>query len=122
MLNKQLVHDVLNTALTTGGDFAEVYIEDRFNNSLEMIQGKIESVLSGRDYGVGIRIFKGTNSVYTYTSDASRENLLNAAKSAAVALKGIPNDIQFELVVRPPLITHPVLIKPQEVPKQKKLI
>ena len=64
MLNKGLIEDTLNAALSTGGDFAEIFVEDRTNGLIELIGGKVESTTSGRDFGVGIRIYKGFNSVY----------------------------------------------------------
>ena len=80
MLNKQVIRDVLAAALSTGGDFAEIYVEDRFNNSIEMVKGKVEKSLSGRDYGIGIRIFQGFNSVYTYTCENTVGHLVEVAK------------------------------------------
>ena len=59
MLDKSLVEKILNEALSTGGDFAEIFVEKKKNSSsLYMIDGKIESALSGKDFGIGIRIFK----------------------------------------------------------------
>ena len=53
-----------------------------------MIDGKIESSLSGRDFGIGIRIFKDLYSVYGYTNDMTEENLLKTARKIAEAVKG----------------------------------
>lgn len=88
MLNKQVIEDTLNAALSTGGDFAEIYVEDRTNNGIVMIGGKVESTMTGRDYGVGIRIFKGFNSVYAYTNRSDRDSLISTAKKAAAAIEG----------------------------------
>jgi TldD protein len=88
LLNKSLIEDTLTAALSTGGDFAEIFVEDRTNNGIVMIGGKVESTVSGRDYGVGIRIFKGFNSVYAYTNKSDRETLIDTAKKAAKALTG----------------------------------
>ena len=88
MLNKQVIEDTLNAALTTGGDFAEIYVEDRTNNGIVMIGGKVESTMTGRDYGIGIRIFKGFNSVYAYTNKSDRDSLISTAKKAAAAIEG----------------------------------
>ena len=114
MLNKQVVQDVLMAAMSTGGDFAEVYVEDRFNNSLEMIKGKVEKSLSGRDYGIGIRIFQGHNSVYTYTCSNEKAHLIQVAKKAAAALKGIPVQTGVDFYVEAPLNLHPVKTAPKD--------
>jgi len=88
MLHKALIENVLNAALETGGDFAEVFAEDKTGGRLEMIGGVLETSLSGRDYGVGIRILKGNFSVYAYTNDSSEQNLVSVARSAAKAIRG----------------------------------
>ncbi|MCM3112505.1 TldD/PmbA family protein [Lederbergia lenta] len=88
MLSKSIVEDILTAALSTGGDFAEVFVEDRFTNSMMLQEGKIDRSISGRDAGVGIRVFHGLQSVYAYTTDFTTAGLLKAAKNAAHAIKG----------------------------------
>src|SRR4051812_11494037 len=83
MLSKNVIEDVLTAALSTGGDFAEIFVEDRFTNNLTLQSGRVEAALSGRDFGVGIRVFKGFQSVYAYTTDFEKEGLLKAANHAA---------------------------------------
>ncbi|MGL5722965.1 PmbA/TldA family metallopeptidase, partial [Cetobacterium sp.] len=93
MIDKFLVEDILNEALCTGGDFAEVFVEDKTGDSFYLVDGKVEQAISGKDFGVGIRIFKGVFSVYAYTNDMNRENLLKTAQKAAKAIKGTKEDI-----------------------------
>jgi len=88
MIKQSIIENVLDAALSTGGDFSEIFIEDRYDNSLALQSGKIEKAISGRDFGIGIRIFSGLESIYTYTNDFSEEGLLAAAKRAALAIKG----------------------------------
>ena len=121
MLNKQLIEDTLNAALSTGGDFAEIYVEDRTNNGIVMIGGKVESTMSGRDYGVGIRIFKGFNSVYAYTNKSNRETLIETAKKAAKALEGNSQDITINLLKTDVQNINSIKIDPSTVEKTKKV-
>lgn len=88
MLNKSTVENVLNAALSRGGDFAEVYVEDKLVGNIKLIGGNIENNMTGREYGVGIRIFDRFNAIYAYTNDSSEENLIKVAKGAAAALNG----------------------------------
>lgn len=88
MINRELLQDVLEEALKTGGDFAEIYIEESTINSIHMTDGRLENALSGRDFGAGIRIFSGFNSVYAYTNDCSREGLLRTARNVGEAIHG----------------------------------
>lgn len=87
MLQEQVISRVLAAALETGGDFAEIFAEDTLEGRLEMVGGRLESSLSGRDYGVGIRILKGHFSVYAYTNDSCESNLVAVARSAAAAIR-----------------------------------
>lgn len=88
MIKQSVIENVLEMALSTGGDFSEIFIEDKYVNSLTLLSNKIEKSISGRDFGIGIRIFSGLQSIYTYTNDFSEEGLLLAAKKAALAIRG----------------------------------
>ena len=54
---------------------------------LELQSGKIEKSISGRDFGIGIRIFSGLQSMYTYTTDFSEEGLLKRQNEQHLRLK-----------------------------------
>lgn len=120
MLDRAILEEVIGVALKTGGDFAEIYIEQSTGNSIHMIDGKIENILSGRDFGAGIRIFSGVNSVYAYTNDVTREGLLKTARDISQAIKGSVNlratnlnKIEYENI-------HPILITPAKIDIEKK--
>jgi len=83
MLDKQVVADVLTAALSTGGDFAEIFVENTARNAIQLQNGIVEKAQAGIDYGLGIRIFNGYTCVYAYTNDTSKENLIQVATSAA---------------------------------------
>ena len=111
----------LEMALSTGGDFAEVFVEDSDMASLHMIAGKMENALSGRDYGAGIRIFKGVNSVYVYTNDTSRDGLVDTARRAAAAI-GDAEAAGIDIVLKTRTIKNinPIAIPPATVSIRQK--
>ena len=121
MLNKKLIEDTLTAALSTGGDFAEIFVEDRTNNGIVMIGGKVESTMSGRDYGVGIRIFKGFNSVYAYTNKSDKDTLIETAKKAAQAVEGNIIDITINLKKTDVKNINIIQIDPTSVEKTNKV-
>ncbi|WP_312699855.1 TldD/PmbA family protein [Sedimentibacter sp.] len=121
MLNKQLIEDTLNAALSTGGDFAEVYVEDRTNTGIVMIGGKVDSTMSGRDYGVGVRIFKGFNSVYAYTNKSDRDTLIETAKKAAAAIEGSPVNLIINLEKSQVENINHIEINPDTITKTRKV-
>ncbi len=88
LLDQNIAREVLQEAVRTGGDFAEIFVEDRIDNTLMMRSGRIETANTGRLHGAGVRVFSGTNAVYVHTNDTSREGLMNCARQAAAAVKG----------------------------------
>ena len=48
---------------------AELFEDDSVNNSIALVDGRVDDAIGGRSYGIGIRIFKGLNSVYAYTNN-----------------------------------------------------
>ena len=92
MLDKQLVHDVLTAALATGGDMAEIFMENTVKDSIVMTNGQVEKANWGIDYGLGLRIILGTNAVYAYTNNTDRNSLLRLASDAAQAVKASLKD------------------------------
>ncbi|MCT4596943.1 MAG: TldD/PmbA family protein [Vallitalea sp.] len=121
MLSKSIVEDVLNVAVSTGGDFAEIFVEDKNDTNILLVGGNIESSVSGKDYGVGIRIFQGFRSVYAYTNNSSRENLIKVAKEAALAMKGGKKDIVLNLMKSKVKPIHEIEILPNTISKVRKV-
>lgn len=121
MLQKALVEDLLYAALSTGGDFAEVFVEDRYNSNLSFIGGKVKSTISGTDFGIGIRILKGLQSVYAYTNEFERDPLLAVALEAAQAITGEPSNITLDLTKETYQTNHPILHYPKDVAKKEKV-
>lgn len=121
MFDKKIIEEVLTEALSTGGDFAEIFIEDKKNRSISLIEGKIDKSLSGRDFGIGIRIFKELFSVYAYTNLSDRENLLKTAKEAASAIKGSKQDITINLIKQEVENRHKIIKMPDSIESKTKV-
>ena len=79
---------ILEQAMSTTADFAEVFQEVTETKSVSLLNGQVIRASTGFDSGTGIRLLAGTNSVYVYSSDNDIEVLLNLAKEAAAAIKG----------------------------------
>ncbi len=98
MLSNGVIENVLYAALSKGGDFAEIFVEDKITGSIRLVGGLVENNISGRDYGVGIRIFDKLNSIYAYTNDSSEDNLIKVAKQAAAALESNQIELRLNLI------------------------
>jgi TldD protein len=117
---RDILEEVLAKALSLGGDFSEIFVEDKVTNSIKLVNGKIDDVISGRDHGAGIRIMKGYKCVYAYTNDTSRVGLLDTAYKAACALKEGEQDTEIILTEKMPSNVHQILQVPSSVNNKKK--
>lgn len=116
MLCESLIKDVLDEALSLGADFAEIYVEQTESQTISMIGGKVDKANRGQDYGVGIRLFQGTNSVYGYTNDSTRDNLLKTAREIASALVGEAIIKPIDLVRQNIINQHVIKMDLNDVP------
>lgn len=97
MLDKKLIKKVLDAALTTSADFAEVFIEDKFQTMASLLSSKIEKVNNAKVFGVGVRVAKGYHTVYGYTNSDKEEDLVKLASDLAQSFPGEPVGLEFEL-------------------------
>ncbi len=122
MLEPSVARDVLDEALSTGGDFAEIFMEDRRDHTLVLQDGRIETANSGRIHGAGIRVYVGLNAVYTYTNETDREGLLRCARQAAGAVKAqrAQPEKAAAIVRQSVRSVHPYLQLPSQTDAHKK--
>jgi len=87
MMDHMLLAEILDEALKKGGNFAEIYIEEKVSTSVYCEDDRIEKINSGRERGAGIRVLAKGRTSYVYTNDLSREGLLKAARVAGHAAR-----------------------------------
>ena len=112
MISQAILEEVLGVALSSGGDFAEVYAQNTRNNAMTLVGGKIDRIADNTYSGVGVRVFLGQRTVYATTTDLSREGLIKCARNAAEVLGSLKTDICVNLNKTPVIDRHPVLIDP----------
>ena len=88
MIDESVITGVLGTALRSGGEFAEVFAEDRRGTAARLDDGRVEDMASGRERGAGIRVVIGETTGFAHTSDLSEPGLRAAAQAAAAAARG----------------------------------
>ena len=122
MIEESVLQRVLGTALRSGGEFAEVFAEDKRNSSARLDDGRIEELTSGLDRGAGIRVVRGDTTGFAHTADLSENGLRTAAEAAAAAARGGGGGVKEVAVTRRPVERpHDVQILPQDVPKAAKV-
>lgn len=87
-MNKQQIIDILNVALQTGGDYSELFFEDKLSKNIFLDNGVVSKALTSNIYGVGLRILKDDKCVYGYTNDVSYKSLLKLANSLKDSFTG----------------------------------
>jgi len=83
IISEAIVQKALEAALSTGADFADVFIEDSYSSVLSFNSKRPDEAVVGQMYGAGIRVFFGQEIVYVTTNDLSEAGLVRAALKAA---------------------------------------
>ena len=83
LVDKDTADHVLAEALARGGEFAELFCEDKSSTFTTMDQRKIEEMGSSHERGAGIRVVVGESTGFAHTTDLTERGLLDAARTAA---------------------------------------
>ncbi len=121
MISRDVCARVLKKAVSTGGDYAEIFAENTVNHSINMIASKVDAVSDAVIAGAAVRVYKGLRSVMATTVDTSEAGLLRCAEKAADALGEGTADM--DIVLRERLFgdIHPIQIVPATVPNAEKI-
>jgi TldD protein len=87
LVERDILQRTLDEALSRGGAFAEVFVEDRTTSSALLDQRRVEQLSSGRDRGAGIRVVAGETTGFAHTADLSESGLRAAAQAAAAVAR-----------------------------------
>ena len=88
-VTEQQLQSLVGTALSRGGDFADLYFEHTTFFNLILRDGNVSSGGFHTDYGVGIRVLKGEKTGYAYSENLEMSEMVKAAEAAsAIAQAG----------------------------------
>ncbi|MDR0973342.1 MAG: TldD/PmbA family protein [Prevotellaceae bacterium] len=82
-VSETLLRQVLAAALEKGGDYADLFFEHTFNNSIGLQDGAVNRCGSNIDFGVGVRVLAGDRTGYAYVENITADEMLKAARTAA---------------------------------------
>ncbi len=114
------LRSILATLLSRGGDFAEVFVEQRKACALGMDDGRIEDVLASDTFGVSLRLVEGETTRFADLIAPSVEELLEAAGTLAAPGTGSPLAVPALREVSVPT-PSPVAVDPATVPLTEKV-
>ncbi|MBU1144524.1 MAG: TldD/PmbA family protein [Firmicutes bacterium] len=122
LLEKNLIEQIINQGLATGADFAEVFIEEKTSESIQLIGGRIEKANSAKIFGVGVRLALEFQSVYGYTNSKNPKDLIKLASDLSKSFSS------EKLLMATPLSSleigqrHSVKLNPKDVSKEEKVM
>ena len=91
IVQDHILRKTLDAALSTGADFAEVFLENTYSSTLSLLSSQPQKAIVGELYGAGIRLFFDHEIIYVTTNDLSEEGLVRSALKAARSHTGRPN-------------------------------
>ncbi|MDR0427138.1 MAG: TldD/PmbA family protein [Dysgonamonadaceae bacterium] len=95
--NKNDLQKVISVALEKGGDFADLYFEHTFSNSLVLQDGAVNRTASNIDYGVGIRVVSGDKQGYAYVENICLSEMIKAARVASRIANGMSKNLSIPI-------------------------
>ena len=114
-MDKRAIKMILETALSKGGDFAEVYIEQKETTLITCEDSKIERINAGIDSGIGIRVISGDNTSYAYTNNLDLSNVKMIAEVASNAAQSQCVNPVLDFMKAPCMTSMEVKIRPDQV-------
>jgi len=123
LIDPNVLQSTLEHALRHGGEFAEVFVEDRRASSARFDDGRVEELVSGRDRGAGLRVIRGDTTGFAHTADLSPAGLLAASEAAAAAAHGTGGGTRSIALTRrqSPIVTRDDVVAPETVDKARKV-
>ena len=119
LVDAELAHRIVPRALDRGGDFAELFCEDRSGFSLSIDESRIERAQRGSDRGAGVRVVTGETTYFAHVDGLAEADLERAADAAAAALSGDRREPQA-LAADEPVVAQEIETDPATVPPERK--
>lgn len=116
------VERALRTALSRGGDWAEIFWERHETLQLILDDGRIEDAITGVDQGTGVRVVHGDQTVYANGNVTDVDDIMAIAGRAARSVADEAG-LHEAAMLAPDELPHPhsVAIDPRSVPVERKV-
>ena len=107
MLNSRIADLTVDHALSLGADFAELFVEKNQVNSVATLSNEVQSVQSGIDFGIGVRLVYGQKVLYGYTNKTDEDELRRIISELAAKDLRDPVTQKVSFDYRQPTEHHP---------------
>jgi TldD protein len=110
---------VVERALAHGGDFAELFCEERSGFGLSIDESRVEQAQRGSERGAGVRVVRGETSYFAHVDGLGERDLERAAVAVAAATRGERREARALGTVQAPRLQE-VVVDPADVPAERK--
>src|SRR4051795_9001287 len=87
LIGDQVAARVLERAVAHGGDFGELYAEDRYGFALGLDDSKLERPQTGSERGASVRVVQGEATSSGHVDGLAEDDLVRVADSVAQAVR-----------------------------------
>lgn len=119
LIDPDVAASVLGRALSRGGDFAELFCEDRRGFTLSIDESRVERPQSGSERGAGVRVIDGEETRFAHVDGLAEDDLLRAADGLAAALSGEAREPATLRAAAPPKLQE-IEVDPASVAAERK--
>src|SRR5436190_22205637 len=88
LIDAELAGRIVGRALCQGGDFAELFCEERTGLGLAIDESRVERVQRGSERGAGVRVVRGETTYFAHVDGLGEHDLERAAAAVADAARG----------------------------------
>src|SRR3954452_23069073 len=120
LIGQDVAERVLERALAHGGDFGEVYAEDRYGLALGLDDSKLERPQTGSERGASVRVVQGDATYFGHVDGLGEDDLLRVAESVAQAVRAGEPHQPAALAAASGEVVHPISERPEEVEAARK--
>lgn len=120
LLSHDVAQRVIERALRRGGDFADLYVEDRSGFSLSLDDARVERPQAGAERGAAVRVIVGDATYFGHVDGLAEDDLLRVADSVAGAVGAdVRTPARLEAAPAATLV-HEVRVPPEGVDAARK--
>ena len=120
LIGEEVAARVLERALAHGGDFGEVYAEDRYGFALGVDDSKLERPQTGSERGASVRVVHGEATYFGHVDGLAEDDLLRVAESVSQAVRAGDSRAPAALAAASSESVHPIKEPPEQVDAARK--
>ncbi|KUK56222.1 MAG: TldD protein, part of proposed TldE/TldD proteolytic complex [Marinimicrobia bacterium 46_47] len=120
-VDEEIIRKTLETALSEGGDYADLFFEYSTGNSVVMENNTVNRAYIESSLGMGVRVLKGDKTGYSFTEEISPEKMQSVARTAA-KIAGSPGQKEIKPLKERELPDYyPIITRWEDVSIKKRI-